>query len=129
MKLIYQIKAVFLALLVLASTQGLVIDQHFCGSFLVDTAVNHQADSCGMDSMEKSGCCSNEQIVVEGQDELQLQVAASLDFQFILPSLEHSYDFIYQAPLVEQNTALGFLEESPPWKRHDLIILHDQFLI
>ena len=83
-----KISAIFLTLLVISSTTSFAIDKHYCGDTLVDTSFFAKATSCGMDSNElpkdscsfkKKDCCSDIQILIEGQDDLK----GSLDdFQF-----------------------------------------------
>ncbi len=47
-KAIFKITSFLLAILVLFSTVSLTVEKHFCGNFLVDTALFSVADSCGM---------------------------------------------------------------------------------
>ena len=69
-----------MAFVVLFSTMSFTIDMHFCGDTLVDTALFREAKNCGMEmqkpsssecSITKKNCCSDKQIIVDGQDELK----------------------------------------------------------
>ena len=75
--------ALVMALVVLFSTLSFTVNMHYCGDSLVETAVFQKAKGCGMDmekpssegcAITKKNCCNNEQLVVKGQDELQLQI-------------------------------------------------------
>ena len=79
-KVFGKIFASILAVLVLFSTLSFTVDQHFCGGFLVDSAVFTKANICGMEmssatsaeaSITKEPCCANKKLEVKGQDELQ----------------------------------------------------------
>ncbi len=70
-----------MALAVMLSTMSFTVDMHYCGDSLVDTAIITKAKSCGMDTMAVNSsdcelmvpdCCTNSQIVFEGQDELKM---------------------------------------------------------
>ena len=72
-----------MAFVVLFSTMSFTVDMHYCGDTLMDTAIFHKAETCGMEmenpltdgcSITKKNCCNDEQIVVDGQNELKLQV-------------------------------------------------------
>ncbi|WP_428743283.1 HYC_CC_PP family protein [Tenacibaculum sp.] len=77
-KFLFKILSFCMALLVLLSTISFTIDMHYCGDTLVDVAIFHKAKSCGMDmehtntdySVINKNCCSEKQITVKGQDEL-----------------------------------------------------------
>ncbi len=73
-----------MALVVLFSTMSFTIDMHYCGGTLVDTAIFHKVKTCGMKmqktstkkgcNITKKNCCKDEQLVIDGQNELQLSV-------------------------------------------------------
>ena len=83
----HKILAAVLSVVVLISTTSFTVNMHYCGTKLVDVAINHEANACQMEmprstdgtcSITKKGCCENKQLSVEAQDELQL-VKVSLD--------------------------------------------------
>ena len=81
-----------MSFVVLFSTTSFAITKHYCGDTLIDTAVFNKAETCGMEmdldstvegcSVIKENCCNDEQILIDGQDEVQIQfvvyVAAQL---------------------------------------------------
>src|SRR5690606_5378823 len=94
-KAIFKITSFLLAILVLFSTVSLTVEKHFCGNFLVDTALFSVADSCGMSveleqsvkkqyadgmdcSVTKTPCCSDETALIEGQETLRTAVSVEL---------------------------------------------------
>ena len=59
------------------------VNMHFCGDTLVETAIFYKAEGCGMEmekpstegcAITKKECCTDSQFMIDGQDELQLQV-------------------------------------------------------
>ncbi|TYP77278.1 HYC_CC_PP family protein [Aquimarina intermedia] len=74
--------SVLLAVLVLSSTLSFTVSKHYCGNFLVDTAIFTPARTCGMEAelqsispsktlVHKTPCCKDTLQVVKGQDELK----------------------------------------------------------
>jgi hypothetical protein len=136
MKQIFQKIASFLmALLVLISTFSFTVDKHYCGNLLVDQAVFAKAASCGMDMhstseksmMDEENCCSNQNISIEGQDQLKLSFT-SLDFnqQVFLSAFTSSYINLFER-LPQQ--ILPFRNYTPPLIVKDILVLNDTFLI
>lgn len=120
--------SVLMALLVLFSTLSFTVDKHFCGSFLVDKAIFSEAETCGMD-MENAvdNCCTNEKVVVDGQDELK-HTFESLDFeqQIFLASFSFSYLNLFENLPKE---VVPFKDYSPPLLVTDIHLLDQVFLI
>lgn len=99
-----QISSVFMAIIVMVSTMSMTVNKHYCSNILVDTALFQEAKTCGMDDDsshqsddnheqdEKDSCCSSENELIKGQDELQLQ---KVDFNFeqvvFVAAYVHSY--------------------------------------
>ncbi len=91
-----------MAFVVLFSTMSFTIDMHYCGDTLVDTSIFTKAKTCGMEmqkpkatsdcSVMKKNCCTEEQIIIEGQDELKISFnELSLDQQLFIASFVYSY--------------------------------------
>ena len=124
-----------LALLVLVSTFSFTVDKHFCGSFLVDQAVFAKASTCGMelhshletDLMDQDNCCSNQNISVEGQDELNISFN-SMDFdqQVFVAAFTFSFNEFFQG---SPQQVIPFKNYSPPLIVKDIPVLNDTFLI
>ncbi|SHI63557.1 hypothetical protein SAMN04487911_10428 [Arenibacter nanhaiticus] len=132
-----QIAAFSLALLVLLSTMSFTVDMHFCGKTLVDYSFFDQVDSCGMEMMQPAAneecsvvvdnCCKEENIVVEGQDDLKISFD-SLTFQQQAFVIAYSYSFL---SLLEGDlkNKVPFGDYSPPLLIRDIHILDETFLI
>lgn len=126
-----------MACVVIFTTMSFTVDMHYCGDTLIDIAVFKEAKSCGMEmaieasssssEMKKKGCCHDEQIRVEGQDELKVPFQ-KLDIQqqdFVV-ALYASYIHLFEEFEVHSIPFNGY---PPPDIVTDYIILHEQFLI
>jgi len=124
-----------LALLVLVSTFSFTVDKHFCGSFLVDQAVFSKALTCGMDMhshsgtdvMDQDNCCRNQNISVDGQDELNISFN-SMDFdqQVFITAFTFSFNNLFEG-LPQQ--VIPYKNYTPPLIVKDIPVLNDTFLI
>jgi len=124
-----------LALLVLVSTFSFTVDKHFCGSFLVDQAIFSKALSCGMDMpyhsgtdlMDKDNCCRNQNISIDGQDELNISFN-SMDFdqQVFITAFTFSFNNLFEG-LPQQ--VIPYKNYTPPLIVKDIPVLNDTFLI
>ncbi|APU67709.1 hypothetical protein GRFL_0985 [Christiangramia flava JLT2011] len=123
-----------MALLVLFSTFSFTVDKHYCGSYLVDSAVFSKAVSCGMDmgssmddKMSEDHCCSNKKVSVDGQDELKLSFdQLQLHQQMIFTAFTYVYFDLFE-PKPEQ--VIPFKDYSPPLLVSDIHIVDQVFLI
>ena len=131
----YKSVSTVLALLVLVSTFSFTIDKHFCGNLLVDHAIFSKATSCGMDipshsgtdSMDQDNCCRNQNISVDGQDELNISFQTlDLNKQLFLTAFTYSYTNLFEG-LPQQ--VIPFTNYSPPLIVKDIPVLNDTFLI
>ena len=125
-----------MAFVVLFSTMSFTIDRHYCGDTLVETAIFHKAKGCGMD-MEKSAskdceltkksCCSDEQVVVDGQDELQLLLhKISFKQQVFVLFFVAIYNGLFQS--IEKEV-LSFEAYKPPLVIKQIFKLDETYLI
>lgn len=82
-KLLNYITAISLSALLVLSTVSFMVSMHFCGTHLVDIAINDNAHGCGMlmagdesspvdMAMPDMGCCENVHFTITGQDDLQV---------------------------------------------------------
>ena len=125
-----------MAFVVLFSTMSFTIDMHYCGGTLVETAVFQKAKGCGMEmgtsstgdcSITKKNCCSDEQVIVDGQDELQLQVdTISFEQQIFLSSFISTYITLFEG--INEDVSL-YQEYKPPLIIRQLYKLDESFLI
>ncbi len=128
-----------MALLLLLSTLSFSMDMHYCGDHLVDFSLFDKAAGCGMevdapadatdcDMLQADmGCCSDVQILVEGQDDLQGSFdQLSFDQQLFLASFVYSW--INRFDGVESENSIN-QEYSPPPLLRNVQVLHQTFLI
>ena len=116
---IQKIGAFIMAFVVVFSTMSFTIDKHYCGTILVDVAINAKAKPCGMEmslSAEdmlagKKSCCKNEHIVVLGQDELKKSLDTSLDFQL---DVEVREEYKIQEVLFQKESSFVALGNHDP---------------
>ncbi len=124
--------------IVLLSTVSMTVDMHYCGDRLVDLAFFKEARSCGMeqqmaptnscgDSVERKSCCSDKQIVLEGQDELKNNVV-KLTFkeQVFIASYVYSYVSLFENT---PRPITSFDGRPPPLLEKDYQVLYETFLI
>ena len=137
MKKVFQkITSILMAVVVLFSTMSFTIDMHYCGDTLVETAVFHKAKGCGMEMQNpstencvviKSDCCSNNQIVVDGQDELQLSLEKiSFEKQQLVVSFVYAYIHLFETTKENNNS---YRDYTPPLVVRELYKLDETYLI
>lgn len=134
---ISKIVSVFLAFVVLLSTTSFTVDMHYCGDFLVDTGVFSKAETCGMEEEKpssnetsefKKSCCSNEQIFIDGQEELRVN---SVDItiekqQLFATAFLATYINLFE---VSDKYLIPYKEYSPPKLIENTRILNQVFRI
>jgi len=121
-----------MALLLLASTTSWTVDKHFCMGDLVDVAFFTSADSCGMNMDDIPGewqldCCSDEIIVITGQDNLKISFdELSLAHKLLVTSFAQSYLALFQET---EEQIIPHNDYPPPLLVQDLQLLDEVFLI
>lgn len=131
-KILQKSGSLVMALLVLFSTMSFTVDKHFCGTYLVDQAVFSKAKDCGMEhpsegEMITDDGCSDQQISVQGQDDLKVSFNdLDLSQQVFLSTFTYSYIGLFQE-LPQQ--LIPFSDYSPPLLVRDIQVLHETFLI
>lgn len=125
-----------MAFVVLFSTMSFTIDMHYCGDTLVETAIFQKAKGCGMEmespstdgcSIMKKNCCSDEQILIDGQDELQLSVdKISFEQEVFIASFYYTFINLFEG-LEDQVTPFKYY--SPPLVVKDIQVLDEVYLI
>ncbi len=134
-----QIVSVTMALLVLFSTMSFTVDMHYCGDHLVDFSFSEKVDTCMMKSeMSKSSnecavmememdCCTDLEIVLEGQDDLKISFdQLTLEQQNFVSAYLYSYVNLFKG---DDIGIISFKEYSPPLLIRDIQILDQTFLI
>lgn len=132
----HKILAFAMAFVVLFSITSFALNMHYCGDALVETALFNKAKGCGMEmqnpstegcSITKKNCCDDKQLVVEGQDELQLQVnKISFDQQVFLASFVYTYILLFDG--IENNVS-SFEAYKPPLVIRQIFKLDETYLI
>ena len=133
----HKIMAMVMAFVVLFSTMSFTINMHYCGDTLVDTSIFHKAKTCGMEMQKaiensecssiKKDCCKEEQIVVEGQDELKISFdKLTFDQQIFVASFVYTYINLFNG--IEENVT-SFSEYPPPLIVKPIYKLDETYLI
>ncbi len=125
-----------MAIVVLFSTMSFTIDSHYCGHTLVDTAIFHKAKTCGMEmenpstndcSIKVKDCCSDEQLVIDGQDELQLSFdTLTFNQQLFVASFFYTYIDLFEGL---DNNVSSYEEYRPPFVIKQLYKIDETYLI
>ncbi len=125
-----------MAFVVLCSTMSFTMNMHYCGDTLVETAVFNKAKGCGMEmqkpstegcAITKKNCCNDEQWLVDGQDELQLQVdKISFEQQVFIASFVYTYINLFEGL---DNNVSSFEEYEPPLVVRQIFKIDETYLI
>ncbi|QVY67524.1 MULTISPECIES: hypothetical protein [unclassified Polaribacter] len=125
-----------MALVVLFSTMSFTVSMHYCGDNLVETAMFQKAKGCGMEMEKpssedckviKKNCCSDKQFMVDGQNELQLQVdIISFEQQVFLASYIYSYINLFEGL---ENNVSSYGEYEPLLANRQIFKLDETYLI
>ena len=125
-----------MALLVLFSTVSFTVEKHFCGDVLVDSSVFSNVEKCAMElnqsnadcfSVSKKSCCKDEKVVVDGQEELKLNLHdLNFEHQLFLSSFTYSFIDLFEG-LPQQ--VVPFQDYSPPILVSDIHLLDQVFII
>lgn len=132
-----KIVSVLMAFVVMFSTMSFTIDMHYCGDTLVDTAIFQKAKTCGMEesstdtdsecSTMKKNCCSNEQFLVEGQDEINVpNIELSYEQQLFIASFVFTYINLFEG--LEEKVSL-FEQYKPPLVIKEIYKIDETYLI
>lgn len=135
--ILHKLMSLTLALLVLGSTMSFSIAKHYCGEHLVDVAFFGDAEPCEMEKAltAKYGeehnktidCCSDEHIILQGQDELKLQFETIVtSIPLFLPPFD---DSITSLDKIGEEQQVLFEGYPPPLITSDFQLLYEQYLI
>ncbi len=136
-KVFYKISSFCLALIVLLSTVSFTVDSHYCGDVLIDSSLFGHVETCGMEVQQQSSssecntskkeCCSDEQVIVEGQDTLKISFdKLDKDQQLFVAAFVHTYILLFVEPQTDLNS---YKDYSPPPLVRDIQVLDQTFLI
>ena len=125
-----------MAVMVLFSTMSFTVDMHYCGDTLIETSIFNKAKGCGMEmqnpstegcSIVKSNCCSDNQIIIDGQNELKPSVTnLSLEQKQFISSFIYTYINFFDT--VRDNTN-SYQAYSPPLVVREIHKLDETYLI
>ena len=132
----HKIMSIAMAVVVMFSTMSFTVDMHYCGGILVDTAIFQKVKSCGMKmqkpstegcSITKKSCCSDEQLVLDGQDELQLSIdKMSFEQQVFVASFVYAYVNLFEG--LDHNIT-SYEDYKPPLVIRQLYKIDETYLI
>jgi len=126
-----------MALLVLFSTLSFTVDSHYCGDTLVDSSLFGHAETCGMEVQQKSSssecditnkdCCSDEQLIVDGQDDLKTSFdTLEKEQQLFVATFVYTYINLFEE---SQRNINSFRDYSPPPLVRDIQVFDQTFLL
>ncbi len=127
-----------MAFVVLLTTMSFTVDMHYCGSNMVDFSFFQNVETCGMDKAEiastcenpelsKKSCCSDEQLLIDGQDDLKLDFSKfTFEQQIFVASFTYSYINLFEGTVSNE---VQFFDYAPPFVKRDVHALHQTFLI
>ena len=125
-----------MAFVVLFSTMSFTVNLHYCGDTLVETALFQKAKGCGMEmektstegcSISKKNCCDDKQLVIEGQNELKLQVdKITFEQQVFITSFVYTFINLFKG--LGDNVSF-YKEYKPPLVVRQLYKIVETYLI
>ena len=118
--------AILLIFLLLVSIVGLSINTHYCGGKLAGISIYLPA-TCGCGNIEMpSDCCSNEQQILQLDEEYQPVIQAVNFSPKLLAELPGDLSNLFR---VSTYSPADFLNYKPPLIERDLTVLVQSFLI
>ena len=126
MQRIAAILHLFLAFLLLSSSSGLVIGEHYCQGQRVQTALFRQADGCGMEKKGKISSCKLRAKTKSGQTQIsqsdccqdRVQLLKTENQQDKTPQQELLQKPVLTSPIFSENDCLPANSYSQKAKNH-----------
>ncbi len=126
-----------MAILVLFTTMSFTVDMHYCGETLIDYSLSQNAHTCGMEmeihtedcdsAIPEDSCCTDKQVIIEGQDELKLSIdTLNFEQQVFVATFIYSYTNLFEG--LDSNI-IPFRNYKPPLLIWDIQTLHETYLI
>jgi hypothetical protein len=135
-KIFHKIMSFAMALLVFFTTLSFTLEMHYCGNTLVETAIFHKVKGCGMEMQKPStkscsitikNCCTDKQMIFDGQDELQLSFhTLSFEQQQFVASFIYTYINLFEG--VEEGVN-SYRDYIPPLVVREIYKLDETYLI
>lgn len=119
----------FLTLVYLLSSTGILVNFHYCHDELQQMAFYQDVDPCCCEGeeLEPVGCCENTTVLLKGKEEAQVQANTAdieLDFEQGLVAQEPQR---LQLPSLFPTLSIHLLADNPPEK--DRTILYHRLLL
>jgi hypothetical protein len=130
--------AICMAFVVLMTTMSFTVDMHYCGDTMVDYSFFHNAStckmekailtaSCGNPEVKKKSCCSDQQLIIQGQDDLKDNFSTlTFEEQVFVASFVYSYINLFKGTASKD---VPYKDYPPPFVKRDVQVLHQTFLI
>lgn len=133
----HKIVSLCMATIVLFTTMSFTVDMHYCGETLVDFSLSQNAHTCGMEAEQKTAdchieitedsCCTDKQVVIEGQDELKISFdTLNFEQQTFVATFYYTYINLFDG--LDTNV-IPFRDYKPPLLIRDIQRLHETYLI
>lgn len=111
------------------STAGISVSRHYCGDFLMDSAILFEAEACGDMGDMPMDCCHDEIDHFELQDEFQT-TQISIDVNPTFQIIELDIPQYSQALLSPEKQTISFFDPpSPPLITGNIYMRIQSFLI
>lgn len=117
-------------------TMSFTVDMHYCGDSLVGFSLSQNAHTCGMEEnqvlnceneISEKSCCTDKQIVIEGQEDLQISIdKITIGQQVFIATLFYTYVDLFEG--LDKNILL-YCDYKPPILIRDIHKLHETYLI
>lgn len=125
--------SVLLSLIILFSSLNFSLSAHYCGQTIVDVALFGEAEACPMaDEMnndsEEEPCCSDGQIIIEGEDYLSSKSFEKQEVEKI-DMLLAELQFPLQLLLEDEQTYSFIVHYTPPLIERDITVVVQSFLL
>ena len=137
-RVFHKILSVLMAFVVFFTTMSFTVDMHYCGDALVDFGLFTKAEGCGMEkvqpakscenpTMTEKSCCTDQQIVKEGQDDLKSSFnQLTFEQQTFVATFFYTYINLFEG--LDENF-IPFKDYSPPFIERDVQTLYETYLI
>ena len=139
----HKILSIAMAVLVFFITTSFSISMHFCGETLAEFSFGHTAESCGMEQQQsdlaceigvmkddcclENDCCSDKQLMVEGQDDLKTSFnKLTFEQQTFVATFFYTYTNLFDG--LDKNI-VPYRDYKPPYLTRDVQKLHETYLI
>jgi hypothetical protein len=135
MKVIRNISAVLLAMLVLVSSTSFMVGMHFCMGEVQNVALFAKADDCEKEKNlppchrhEKAPCCDDETLVHKG-DDFKASIAKYHAVAPTVADVAHPVIIISEVIPTAPISRIQYADYDPPLRSCDLTVEHNVFLI